>query len=61
MDDDVLEMREVMVRTGNDRCTLVINKTINNHRVEAVVDSGAWVSVLSRILYYSLSCRPIPA
>ena len=32
--DDVLEMREVMVRTGNDRCTLVIDMTINNHCVE---------------------------
>ena len=46
--DDVVEMREVMVRTGNDRCTLVIDMTINNHCVEAVVDSGAQVSVLSR-------------
>ena len=40
--DDVVEMREIMVRTGNDRCTLVvIDMTINNHCVEAVVDSGA--------------------
>ena len=37
-----------MVRTGSDRCTLMINMTINNHYVEAVVDSGAQVSVLSR-------------
>ena len=29
-----------MVRTGNDRCTLVIDMTINNHCVEAVVYSG---------------------
>ena len=46
--DDVVEMREVIVRTGNDRCTLVIDMTINNHYVESVVDSGAQVSVLSR-------------
>ena len=56
--DDVVEMREVIVRTGSDRCTLVIDMTINNHYVEAVVDSGAQVSVLSRRLYDSLSCRP---
>ena len=37
-----------MVRTGNDRCTLVIDMTINNHYAEAVVDSGAQVSVLAR-------------
>ena len=58
--DDVVEMREVMIRTGNDRCTLVINMTINNHCVEAVVDSGVQVSVLSRRFYDSLSCRPRP-
>ena len=58
--DDVVEMREVMVRTGSDRCTLVIDMTINNHNVETVVDSGAQVSVLSRRLYDSLSCRPKP-
>ena len=58
--DDVMEMREVMVRTGSDRCTLVIDMTINNHYVEAVVDSGAQVSVLSRRFYDSLSCRPRP-
>ena len=46
---DVVEMRDVMVRTGSDRCTLVIDMTINNHYVEAMVDSGAQVSVLSRI------------
>ena len=34
--DDVVEMRQVMVRTGSDRCTLVIDITINNHYVEAV-------------------------
>ena len=56
--DDVVEMREVMVRTGSDRCTLVIDMTINNHYVEAVVDSGAQVSVLSKKFYDSLSCRP---
>ena len=58
--DDVLEMREVMVRTGNDRCTLVIDMAINNHWVEAVVDSGEQVSVLSRRFYDSLSFRPRP-
>ena len=57
---DVVEMREVMVRTGSDRCTLVIDMTINNHYVEAVVDSGTQVSVLSRKFYDSLSCRPKP-
>ena len=44
----VVEMREVMERTGSGRCTLVINMTINNHYVEAVADSGAQVSILSR-------------
>ena len=29
--DDVLEMIEVMVRTGNDRYTLVIDMNNNNH------------------------------
>ena len=38
--DNVVEMREVMVRTGSDKCTLMIGMTINNHYVEAVVDSG---------------------
>ena len=56
--DGVLEMREVMVRTRNDRCSLVIDMTINNHWVEAVFDSGAQVSVLSRSLYDIMSCRP---
>ena len=51
--DDVVEMREVMIRTGSDRCTLVIDMTINNHYVEAVVDIGAQVSVLSRRFYDS--------
>ena len=37
--DDVVMMREVMVRTGNDRCNLVLDMTINNHCVEAMVDS----------------------
>ena len=56
--NDVLEMREVMVRTGNAMCTLMIYMTINSHWVEVVVDSGAQLSVLSRIFYDSLSCRP---
>ena len=58
--DDVMEMTEIMVWTEIDRCTLVIDMTINNHYVEAVVDSGAQVSVLSRRFYGSLSCRPRP-
>ena len=58
--DDVVEMREVMLRTGNDRCSLVRDMTINNHCVEAMADSGAQVSVLSRRFYDSLSCRPRP-
>ena len=58
--DDVVDMREVMVRTGNDMCTLVIYMKINNRCVEAVVDSGAQVSVLGRRFYDSLSCRPRP-
>ena len=58
--DDVVEMREVIVRAGNDRCTLVIDMSINNHCVEAVVDSGARVLVLSKRLYGSLSCRHRP-
>ena len=49
-----------MVRTGNDRCTLVIDMTTNNHSVKAVVDSGAQVSLLRRRYYDSLSCRPRP-
>ena len=39
---------------------MVICMTINNHWMEAVVDSGAQVSVLSRRFYDSLSCRPRP-
>ena len=58
--DDVLEMREAMVCTRNDSCTLVIDMTIHNHWVEAVVDSWTQVSVLSRRLCDSLSCRPKP-
>ena len=58
--DGLQEVRDVMVRTGNDRCILVIDMTINNHCVEAVVDSEAQLSVLSRIFYDSLSCRPRP-
>ena len=58
--DDVVEMREVMVRTGSDRYTLVIDMTINNHYVESMVDSGVHVSVLSSRFYDSLSCRPRP-
>ena len=58
--DDVVEMREVIVRTRNDRCTLVKDMTINNHCLEAVVDSGEQVSLISRRLYDSLSCRPRP-
>ena len=58
--DDVVEMEEVMVRTGYDRCTLVIDMTINNHCVGAVVDSGTQVSVLSRRFYDSRSYRPRP-
>ena len=54
--NDVVEMREVTIRTGNDRCTLVIDMTIKNHYVGAVVDSGAQVSRF----YDSLSCRPGP-
>ena len=53
--DDVVEMREIMVRTGSDRCTLVIDMTINNHYVEAVIDSVAQVSVISRKIYDSLT------
>ena len=45
--DDVVEMREVMVHTGSDSCTLVIDMTINNDYVEAAVDSGAWFSYLA--------------
>ena len=48
----------MMLRAGNDRCTLVIGMIINNHWVEMVVDSGAQVSVLSRRFYDSLSCTP---
>ena len=58
--DDVVEMKEVMVRTGHNRCTLVIDMTISNHCLEAVVYSGEQVSVISRTFYASLSCRPRP-
>ena len=34
--------------------------TFNNHYVEAVVDSVAYVSILSRRFYYRLSCSPRP-
>ena len=37
-----------------------VDMTINNHCVDAVVDSGAQVSVLSRIIYDSLICRHRP-
>ena len=53
-----MKMREVMVRT--DRCTIVIDMTISNHCMEAVIDGGAQVTVLSRIFYDSRSCRPRP-
>ena len=49
--DDVVEMREVIIRTGNDRYTLVIDMTINNQCVEALFDSRAQVSVPSRRFY----------
>ena len=49
-----------MVRTGSDKCNLVIYMTINNHYVEAVDDSEAQISVLSRRFYDSLSCRLRP-
>ena len=52
--DDVVEMR-VMGRTRSDRYTFVIDMTIDNHYVEAVVDGGAQVSILSRRFYDSLS------
>ena len=48
--NEALEIREVMVRTGNDRCILVIAININNHWVEAVVNGGAKVSVLSSFM-----------
>ena len=57
-DVDGAEMREVTVRTGKERCTLVVDLTINTQEVEAVVDSGAQVSVLSKQFYDSLCCRP---
>ena len=43
--DDIVEMREDMVRTENNRFNLVIDMTINNHCGESVVDSGAQVTV----------------
>ena len=57
--DDVLEIREVMVRTGNDRCTLVTDMTITNHCEEAVVDSRAQVSVFSSLSYGRLSVNVV--
>ena len=38
----------------------MIDMTIHNHWVEAVVDSWTQISVLSRRLCDSLSCRPKP-
>ena len=58
--DNVLEMIDVIVRTASNGCTLVIDMTINNYWAEAMVDSGVHVSILSRILYDSLSCIPRP-
>ena len=52
---DVLEMREVMIRTGNDMCTLMRDMIINVHLVDAVLVSGAHVSVISNRFYDSLS------
>ena len=37
------EMREVTVHTEKERCTLLVDLTINDRIVEAVVDSGAQV------------------
>ena len=47
-------MREVTLREESDRCTLVVNLIINTEDAEAVVDSGAQVSVLSKGFYDSL-------
>ena len=56
--DNGMMMREVTLREESDRCTLVVNLTINTEDVEAVVDSGAQVSVLSNGFYDSLSDKP---
>ena len=56
--DNGMMMREVTLREESDRCTLVVNLTINTEDVEAVVDSGAQVSVLSKGFYDSLSDKP---
>ena len=40
------------VRTEKERCTLLVDLTINDRSVEVVVDSSAQVSVLSKNFYY---------
>ena len=51
-------MREVTVRTEKERSTLLVDLTINNRSMEAVVDSGAQISVLSKNFYDSLDNKP---
>ena len=51
-------IREVTLREESDRCTLVVKLTINTEDVEAVVDSEAQVSVLSKGFYDSLGDKP---
>ena len=45
-DPSLAEMREVTLRTEKETCTLLVDLTINDWSVKAVVDSGAQVSVL---------------
>ena len=57
-DPSLAEMREVTFRTEKERCTLLVDLTINDRSVEAVVNSGAQVSVLSKNFYDSLDNKP---
>ena len=51
-------MREVTVCTEKERYTLLVDLTINDRSVEAVVDSSAHVAVLSKNFYDSLDKNP---
>ena len=57
-DPSLAEMRKVTVGTEKERCTLLVDLTIHARSVEAVVDSGAQVSVLSKSFYDSLDNKP---
>ena len=56
-DPSLAEKREVTVRTEKERCILPVDPTINYRSVEAVVDSGAHVYILSKNCNDSLDLK----